>query len=131
VSDVAYFEPSALVKLAVVEEESAALHGALDEWPRRVSSRLSVVEVLRSVRRRDAAQEPLARQVLARLHLVVISDRILAHAARLEPVNVRSIDAIHVATALTLGESLRAFVSYDGRQLAAATEVGLPVVSPR
>jgi predicted nucleic acid-binding protein len=131
VSDVAYVESSALVKLAVVEEESEALRGALREWPRRVSSRLTVVEVLRTVRRRDPAREPLARDVLAGLALVLIGDRVLVAAARLEPVSVRSLDAIHIATALRLGKGLAAFVSYDTRQLEAADALGLPTASPR
>ena len=130
-SEIAYVESSALVKLAVVEEESEALRGALGSWPRRVSSRLAVVEVLRAVRRRDAAREPLAREVLARLALVVIGDRVLTAAALLEPVGVRSLDAIHLATALRLGKGLAAFVSYDARQLEAAEALGLPVASPR
>jgi hypothetical protein len=114
-----------------VEEESEALRGALREWPRRVSSRLTVVEVLRTVRRRDPAREPLARDVLAGLALVLIGDRVLVAAARLEPVSVRSLDAIHIATALRLGKGLAAFVSYDTRQLEAAEALGLPTASPR
>jgi uncharacterized protein len=131
VSEVAYLESSALVKLVVVEEESEALQDALLEWPRRVSSRLAVVEVLRTVRRRDGARESLARSVLARLALVVIGDRVLLAAAQLDPIGLRSLDAIHLATALRLRSGLGAFVSYDARQLEAAEALGLPVTSPR
>jgi predicted nucleic acid-binding protein len=131
VSEVAYLESSALVKLVVVEEESEALQDALLEWPRRVSSRLAVVEVLRTVRRRDAARESLARNVLARLALVVIGDRVLFAAAQLDPIGLRSLDAIHLATALRLRSRLGAFVSYDARQLEAAEALELPVASPR
>jgi len=131
VSDVAYLESSALVKLVVVEEESEALQDAMLQWPRRFSSRLAVVEVLRTVRRRDAARESLARNVLARLALVVIGDRVLFAAAQLDPIGLRSLDAIHLATALRLRGSLGAFVSYDERQLEAAKALGLPVASPR
>jgi len=134
VSDVAYLESSALVKLAVVEEEeeeSRALQDALARWPHRVSSRLAVVEVLRAVRRRDAARESLARGVLARVGLIAVGDRVLFSASQLDPVTIRSLDAIHVATALPLRSRLGAFVSYDRRQLEAAESLGLPTASPR
>jgi predicted nucleic acid-binding protein len=131
VSEVAYLESSAVVKLAIAEEESEALHNALGGWPRRVSSRLALVEVLRTVRRRDIAREPLALAALARLSLVEIGDRILLAAAQIEPVEVRSLDAIHLATALRVGSRLAAFVSYDARQLEAAAALGLPTASPR
>jgi predicted nucleic acid-binding protein len=130
-SDAVYLESSALVKLAVAEDESAALQEALSAWPRRVSSRLAVVEVLRTVRRRDAGREPLAREVLRRLDLAVIGDGVLIGAAVLEPVGLRSLDAIHLATALRVRSSLAAFVSYDTRQLEAAEALGLPTASPR
>jgi predicted nucleic acid-binding protein len=130
-SDIAYLESSALVKLAIVEEESEALHKALREWPRRVSSSLSVVEVLRTVRRRHVAREPLAREALARVSLVGIGGRILLAAARTNPVELRPLDAIHLATALRIGPGLAAFVSYDERQLEAAEALGLPTASPR
>ena len=130
-SEFAYLESSALVKLAIVEEESDALQNALRAWPRRVSSRLAVVEVLRTVRRRHAAREPFARDVLQRVDLVVIGDGILMSASLLEPAVLRSLDAIHLATALRVRGALAAFVSYDGRQLEAAESLGLPTASPR
>ncbi len=131
VSEVVYLESSALVKLAIVEAESEALHRALEQWPRRISSRLTVVEVLRTVRRRDRARESLARELLTRLSLVALGDRILLTATRVEPVGLRSLDAIHLATALRLQAGLAAFVSYDARQLEAAKALGLPTSSPR
>lgn len=131
VSDVVYLESSALVKLAIVEAESEALQRALEQWPRRTSSRLTVVEVLRTVRRRDRARESLARELLTRLSLVALGDRILLTAALVEPVGLRSLDAIHLATALRLQTALAAFVSYDTRRLEAAEALGLPTASPR
>jgi predicted nucleic acid-binding protein len=62
--------------------------------------------------------------------LVSISDEILVAAAHLEPPTLRSLDAIHLATALRLGDALAAFVSYDERLLAAAAQLGLPTASP-
>jgi len=86
---------------------------------------------MRAVRRRDPTAEPLARRVLERVSLLAIGDRVLVSAATLGPRDVRALDAIHLASALRLGDSLSAFVSYDARQLEAAERLGLPVVSPR
>ena len=130
-SSIAYLDSSALFKLAVEEEESHALRLALGAWPRRVSSRISVVEVLRGVRRRNRAAEPLARNVLARVALLTVGDRVLMTAARLDPPALRSLDAIHLGSALRLGTDLTAFISYDSRQLEAAVALDLPVTSPR
>lgn len=129
-SEVAYLDASALVKLAVAEDESEPLRVALGELPRRVSSKVSVVEVMRAVRRRDPTAEPLARRVLERVSLLAIGDRVLVSAAMLGPRDVRALDAIHLASALRLEGSLSAFVSYDARQLEAAQELGLPALSP-
>lgn len=129
-SDVAYLDASALIKLAVAEDESPALQRALRAWPRRVTSRIAVVEVLRVVRRRDPKAEPLARRVLTHLSLITVSDRVLATAVALDPPALLSLDAIHVASAVR-ARPLAAFVSYDRKQLEAALALGLPVVSPR
>lgn len=130
-SDVAYLDASALVKLALVEDETESLLEALPRWRRRTSSRLVVVEVLRAVRRRDAAAEPVARDLLARMPLIAVGDRVLAAAIQLWPASVRALDAIHLASALRLGGQVAAFVSYDARQLEAAEALGLPTASPR
>ena len=130
-SRVAYCDPSALVKLVLDEDESHAVRSALESWPRRATSRLSVVEVIRAVRRRSETAVPLARAVLARVSLVDIGDRVLMAAALVDPPSMRSADAIHLASALALGDRLDAFVSYDERQLKAASALGLPVSTPR
>ena len=129
-SDVAYLDSSALVKLALVEQETASLRNAVADWPRRVTSKIAVVEVLRTIRLRDRAAEPLARGILARTGLLDIGDGLLVAAADVQPVAVRALDAIHLATALRIRRSLAAFVSYDARQLEAAAALGLPTASP-
>lgn len=131
VSDIAYLDASALVKLSLEEDHSVALRQATQGWSHLVSSRLAVVEVLRAARRRDPAAEPTARDVLSHTALVLLSDRVLYAATQLDPVTIRSLDAIHLATALRLGNALAAFVSYDQRQLEAAESLGLPTASPR
>ena len=127
---VAYLDSSALVKLVVDEDESGSLRVALTAWPRRASSRLSLAEVFRAVRRHDRSLEHVAAGVLMRTTLLKLSDRVLMTAARLDPPPLRTLDAIHVATAFRLGPSLSAFVSYDERQLEAAASMGLQVVTP-
>jgi predicted nucleic acid-binding protein len=129
-SELAYLDASALVKLVLDEPQSEALRRAVLAWPRRATSRLAVVEVIRAVRRADARLEPRAARALAAVSLVAPGDRVLQIAARLDPPRIRTLDSIHVATALRLREALVAFVSYDRRQLEAAATLGLPVVSP-
>lgn len=130
-SNVAYLDASALFKLVVTEPESEALREAVRAWPRRVTSRLAVVELIRSVRRADPGREAAARRLLGGVTLLVDTNRVLVGATQLEPQTLRALDAIHVATALRVRAVLSAFVSYDQRQLEAADALGLPVASPR
>ena len=99
-SDIAYFDASALHKLVVGEPESEALRKAARAWPRRVTSRLAIVELIRSVRRADPALEPAATRLLAHVSLLVDTNRVLVAATQLEPQTLRALDAIHVTTAL-------------------------------
>ncbi len=132
-SKLLYLDSSALVKLVIEEAESAALLTALAAWPERCSSELAVVEVERAARRAslDPADLERARTVLAGLHLLRLDREVLTLAARLEPTTLRSLDALHLATALQLGEDLGAFAAYDGGLAEAARERGLVVLAPR
>jgi len=128
-----YLDSSALVKLVAREPETSALLSLLEPRPEVVSSALARVEVLRAVARAGKDQRTLerAQQVLSRLVLVAVDDPILDAAAAIEPVDLRSLDAIHLATALALRPDTEAIVSYDGRLNAAAEAAGLPVWAPR
>ena len=130
-SDVAFFDASALHKLVVTEPETEALKQETQAWPRRATSRLAVVELIRSVRRADPALEPAARRLIGGVTLLADSNRVLLDAAQLEPQTLRTLHAIHVATAYRIRPVLAAFVSYDTRQLEAAEALGLPTASPR
>jgi hypothetical protein len=125
-------DSSALVKLVVDEPESAALETWLSgRAPLSVAaSDLVRVEVIRAVARADPAGVPRARTLLAGVDLVPVSRDLLETAADLGPPSLRSLDAVHLATALGLGSALDAFVVYDERLARAATEAGLPVVAP-
>lgn len=127
-----YLDSSALVKLILPEAETGALLTALGDWPQRITSEIAAVEIRRAARRAsgDEAVRRRADEVLAGLHLLRLDAAILDRAARLEPETLRSLDAIHLASALSIGDDLGAFVAYD-RALAAATrQAGLTVLAP-
>ena len=128
-----YLDSSALVKLVAPEPETPALLSLLEPRPEVVSSALARVEVLRAAARAGGGKRARerARAVLERVVLVAVDDPILEAAAALGPVDLRSLDAIHLATALTLRREAEAIVSYDARLNAAAEALGLPVLTPR
>lgn len=85
---------------------------------------------MRTVRRAEPGQLERARAALRGIAMQVIDDDILDVAARIEPVSVRSLDAIHLATAVRLGSDLEALVTYDARMIDGAQALGLKVASP-
>jgi predicted nucleic acid-binding protein len=127
-----YLDSSALVKLVLPEAETTALLESLTAWPARVTSELAGVEVLRAVRRAamDPALEQRAGEVMAGVHLLKIDADILGRATRLEPRTLRSLDALHLASALSLGDDLGAMAVYDGPLAAAAGSYGLEILAP-
>lgn len=124
-----YLDASALVKLVVPEEETEALTAFVDQQIVGTSSSLARVEVMRAVRRHGADAVATGRALLAQLDLVQLDDELLDLAAEID-LPLRSLDAIHVASALELGDTLRAFVTYDAQMTRAAEALGLPVVAP-
>lgn len=126
-----YLDSSAFVKVVVEERESEALRTFLSGHPaRRVSSALLRTEALRAVRHLGPEALATVREGLRRVDLIGIDDRILDAAGILEPRIVRTLDAIHLATALTIGDDLYAIVTYDDRMAAAARLLGLPTTTP-
>ena len=117
-----YLDSSAILKVVVSERESKVLFELLSHWPIRVSSELARTEVLRALRRARATVPQFRRgqKTLDRIGLIPVDSRILSDAALLKPVLLRSLDAIHLATALSLGEALAAVVTYDIRLSLAA-----------
>ena len=126
----AYLDASALVKLAVTEVETAALRKYLRRHPRRFTNRVAMVEVTRAVRRLPMSREAPVGDAFDGVTVVDLDPTIAQRAGIVEPVALRSLDAIHLASALELGEELDAFVTYDARQASAARELGLSVESP-
>jgi hypothetical protein len=126
-----YLDSSALVKLVLPEPESEPLFRALVGWPDRISSEIAAVEVLRAARR-VAGQGPVltrAQQVVDSVNLVRTDGGILRRAALADPPQLRSLDAIHLATAQSI-DGVRAMVVYDVALALAAKTAGLAVLSP-
>lgn len=128
--EVAYLDSSALVKLVVQEPESGTLTDFLAEWPVIAACALARVEVVRAVRAHGSAAIDRALQVLNRVTLLRLDDSLLDAAANLGPPRLRSLDAIHLATALTLGRDLGVLVTYDERMRDAGEHMGLPMAAP-
>jgi predicted nucleic acid-binding protein len=127
-----YLDSSAFVKLVVEETESVAVRGYLaSRDARRVSSALLRTESLRAVRHLGPDARAAVREGLRRVDLIGIDDRILDAAGTLEPLVLRTLDAIHLATAMAVGDDLEAIVTYDERMIEAARLLGLSTATPR
>jgi len=125
-----YLDTSALVKLVVAEPESDALRTWLVQQVDPVTSDLARTELARAVRRVAPDLMPAARGVLDVLTILTLDAEIFEAAGRLDPAELRSLDAVHLASALSLGDDLTAVVTYDDRQAAAATAYGVSVIAP-
>jgi len=129
---VIYFDTSALVKLVFEEAESAALVEWLNvrvDVP-KVTSDLSTIELLRTCRRVDERSVDDANLLLEGIDHLPVDRSIVERAATLLPSELPSLDAIHLASALTVKVNLTALVAYDARLCSAAAEMGIEVVSP-
>lgn len=127
-----YLDSAAIVKLAHAEPESPALRAWLEEraetgW---VSSVLAEIESFRALARYAAEAVTRLHPVLDQIDMIDMSPRIRILAQTIRPVTVRSLDAIHLGTALNIQRDLTSFVTYDKRLLDAAVAAGLPADSP-
>jgi predicted nucleic acid-binding protein len=125
-----YLDSSALVKLAVDEPESGALRRYLRRRRPVVSSALARTEVLRALLLEGDEGIARGRAVLGRVELVRVNERVLNSAGVLLPPELRSLDAIHLATARQLGGDLGRIVTYDEKMLDAAKRLRLKTASP-
>lgn len=126
-----YLDSSALIKLVFVEPETDSLEAFLRDRPLRVSSLLARVEVMRAAR--AVSDELVARHaddVLRAIELIAPDTALLTEAARLDPLALRTLDAVHLATAVALLDDLEGMVVYDRRLAGAARECGLTVFAP-
>jgi uncharacterized protein len=127
-----YLDSAAVVKLVHAEPESPALRSWLGEraetgW---VSSVLVEIESFRALARYAPEAVTRLHPVLDQIDLIDLSARVRVLAQTVRPVTVRSLDAIHLGTALSVRRGLTSFVSYDKRLLDAATAARLPAESP-
>lgn len=125
-----YLDSSAIVKLAVEEPESAALRRYLRRRRPLVSSALARTEVVRALLLEGEEGLARGRAVLARMDLLRVNDRVLNAAGTLLPADLRSLDAVHLATAQQIGSDLAQVVTYDQRLSDAARDIGLRTASP-
>ncbi|WP_455351413.1 type II toxin-antitoxin system VapC family toxin [Streptomyces sp. SYSU K217416] len=129
-----YLDSCALLKLVLPEPETAALRTFLSARASEghVTSALAQTEVARTLVRVGAEPEvgDAAEELLDRLLRIRITDPVLRAAGMFPIRHLRTLDAIHLASAEYLEQALTAFVTYDKRLAAAALERGLPVEAP-
>jgi len=130
--DVVYLDSSAFVKLFLPESDSRALMRYLASRPQRVSAMLLWTEALRTAVRAMLSPQRmlLVRALLDGVSFITAGVTLSDEAGILRPPELRSLDAIHLATARSLGTNLGAFITYDQRLAAAAAWYGIPVVNP-
>jgi uncharacterized protein len=126
-----YIDTSALVKLVVAEPETDSLRAWLADGERDpVACDLVRTELIRAVRRAAPDRLVQARAVLDAVTLVEVTTKIFEEAGRVDPTVLRSLDALHIAAALDLGDDLAGLVTYDDRLAEAAASNGISVVVP-
>lgn len=130
-AEVWYLDSSALVKTIIEEPESSKLVRRLSEVDELVACELVGVEAVRAVRVSDPSAVPRARDAVAKLTLIRLDDTLYDAAADLQPPSLRSLDAVHLAAALSVGRDLAGVVTYDARMTEAARALDLQVEAPR
>lgn len=125
-----YLDSSAFMKLVTAEAESERLRRHLRRRGLRTSAVLLMTEVLRASSRLPSSHLAMAREMIQSMALIHMDRQLYTFAATLTPPEMRSLDALHVAAALSLGSDLAELVTYDARMIQAAQAHGLPTVSP-
>lgn len=126
-----YVDASAAVKLVVEEAETEAIRRWAEEVQGRlITSDLTRTELIRATRRVVPDRLGRANDVLDSLEIVSLPTNVFRQAGLTEPRTLRSLDAIHLAAALQLGDELDGIVTYDDRLADAAVQLGIPVVAP-
>jgi predicted nucleic acid-binding protein len=126
----AYLDTSAYLKLPLEEAGDDGLRSELSRWDGYVSSMLLGVEAVRACARYGSDRAKDARAWLEGVALLPLDDVVLDVATSLSPVGVRTLDALHLATALTVQDEIGAFFTYDRRLAGAAADHGFRVLHP-
>jgi len=124
-----YLDTSAFIKLVLSEPESSALRTEL-AGRELFSSALLSVEGRRAARRYGTLAASRARAALATITLLPIDEPVIEAAGKLEPAELRSLDALHLATIISLGEDVERTYCYDARLTHAARALGIDVSEP-
>lgn len=125
-----YLDSSAIIKLVVSEPESTALRRYVRRRRPLVTSALARTEVARALLPLGGSAVARGAEVLHSLEIVRITDRVLRTAGAMLPYDLRSLDAIHLATAALLGDALTRVCTYDNRMATAAAGLGFTVTAP-
>jgi len=124
-------DSSAIVKLIVNEPKSQSFSTWLKNCKHDLFvSEIAHTEVARAMARIDANLQGQLKNVLERFGTIRVSSQILTIAGVLTPTNLRTLDAIHLASCLILGDDLKGFVTYDSAQADAASHNGITVIAP-
>ena len=124
-------DSSALVKLIVNEPKSQSFSTWLKNCKHDLFvSEIAHTEVARAIARIDANLQGQLKNMLERFGTIRVSSQILTIAGVLTPTNLRTLDAIHLASCLILGDDLKGFVTYDSAQADAASHNGITVIAP-
>ena len=118
------------MKLPLREAELEALLAELAEWDGYVSSALLGVEAIRACGRYQGNYATEARAFLEGVALLPLDDAVLDQAASIDPAELRSLDALHLATALSIRNEIGTFVTYDERSASTAAAHGMSVSQP-
>lgn len=127
--EVLYLDSSALVKLVRREAETDALVGEITDWRAHATSVIGAVEVQRAANR-AGADPARVDELLRRLSLLDVDDGVRELASTIAPGKLRTLDAIHLASAISLEDDLGALACYDEQLRNAAAREGIPVLSP-
>jgi predicted nucleic acid-binding protein len=131
VSEVAYIDASAMVKLIVAEPESEALVATIrSEWGQLLASEILAVEVARAALRMASTTPAAVAKRLRSVALLPLTPEVRKVASRVGPPGLRTLDAIHLATALSASDRIGAVLTYDARLASACTGAGLAVLAP-
>ena len=124
-----YADSSAILKLLIVEKESAALTNFIDFTIKSsVLTRIEIIRVLHKIAPEKIAQ---AQVILAGIDLTPLNPAILSAAENFAPaITLKSLDALHVASVIFLGAAVEGLITYDKATIKNAKELGITVVSP-
>lgn len=124
-----YIDTSALLKLITVEDESSAMRAWYASHSPIWSSQLLYTEALRAGARLGI-EIAIVEEALDTVSMVLPSVTTFFAAGRLLPLELRSLDALHLATAIEIGDDLEGFVAYDDRLIGAAKAASIEVITP-